>query len=60
MSLVAVTRVAYWGNSLARTGGELTYRITVRERFPPGHYKAIDLIPTEEELLSASIRISIE
>jgi hypothetical protein len=46
--------------TLPPAGGELTYRITVRERFPPGHYRAIGLIPTEEELLSASIRISIE
>lgn len=46
--------------TLQPAGGELTYRITVSERFPPGGYTVIGIIPAEDGPLSASIRISIE
>jgi len=38
----------------------LTYRITVRERFPPGRYTVIGMIPAQEGLPSESITIRIE
>ena len=37
-----------------------THRITVRERFSPGRYTVIGMIPAQEELLSESITISID
>ena len=37
-----------------------TNRITVRERFSPGRYTVIGMIPAQEELLSESITISID
>lgn len=40
--------------------GELTYRITVSERFLPGRYTVIGIIPAEEGLMSANISIRIE
>jgi len=40
--------------------GELTYRTTVREHFPPGRYTVIGIIPAEEGRMSANISISIE
>lgn len=46
--------------TLPPAGGELTYRITVRERLSPGRYAVIGTIPAQEELLSESITISID
>ena len=37
-----------------------THRITVRDRFSPGRYTVIGMIPAQEELLSESITISID
>jgi hypothetical protein len=37
-----------------------THRITVRERFSPGRYTVIGMIPAQERLLSESITISID
>jgi hypothetical protein len=46
--------------SLRPAGGQLTYRITVRQRFPPGPYTVLGIIPAEEGPFSASINIRIE
>ncbi len=46
--------------SLPPAGGKLTYRITVRQRFPPGRYMVVGIIPAEEGPFSASINIRIE
>jgi hypothetical protein len=46
--------------SLQPAGGQLTYRITVRQRFPPGHYTVVGIIPAEDGPFSASINIRIE
>jgi hypothetical protein len=46
--------------SLQPAGGQLSYRITVRHRFPPGRYTVLGIIPAEEGPFSASINIRIK
>jgi len=46
--------------SLQPAGGQLTYRITVRQRFPPGRYTVVGIIPAEDGPFSASTNIRIE
>jgi hypothetical protein len=46
--------------SLQPAGGQLTYRITIRNRFPPGPYIVVGTIPAEEGPFSASTNIRIE
>jgi hypothetical protein len=46
--------------TLAPAGGRLTYRITVRERFPPGRYTLIGIIPADEGPITASTDIRVE
>jgi hypothetical protein len=46
--------------SLQPAGGQLTYRITIRNRFPPGPYIVVGTIPAEEGSFSASINIRIQ
>jgi hypothetical protein len=47
------------GEETLAVGGRLTYRITVREPFPPGRYRIIGVISAIGERLSASTEIDI-
>jgi hypothetical protein len=39
--------------------GALTYRVILRERFDPGRYTAVGIIPTEDGPISASLDLTI-
>ena len=46
--------------TLPPNGGKLTYRVVVREAFPPGSYTVIGVVPAVDARLSTHLRISIQ
>jgi len=47
------------GEEMLPARGALRYRVTVRQRFPPGRYTAVATIPAEGEPISASLEITV-
>jgi hypothetical protein len=45
--------------TLRPSGGEILYRVAVRERFPPGRYMILGIISAEEGPLTATLEIRI-